>query len=258
MVKIMDKIYTLGLCSVSFRNLSPIEIINICKSANLKVIEWGSDLHAPYNDIEKLQNIARLQKENSIFCSSYGTYFRLGVTPLGELEKYIASAKILGTKILRIWCYDKCGNDMTDKERQDLLSVSIKASEIAKQNGVILCLECHKNTFTENLNDALWLIRRVNSPNFKTYWQPFQWKTIEDNLNNAKAISPYVENIHVFNWKQTDTFNKYPLALAISEWVNYLKNFTPPKTLLLEFMPNDKVEDLIIEANALKQIVESL
>ena len=254
----MDKSYALGLCSVSFRNLSPIEIINICKSANLNCIEWGSDLHAPYNDIEKLQNIARLQKEYGISCSSYGTYFRLGITPIEELEGYITSAKILGTKILRIWCYDKCGNDMTDKERQDLLSVSIKASEIAKQNGVILCLECHKNSFTENLNDALWLIKSVNSPNFKTYWQPFQWKTIEDNLNYAKAISPHVENIHVFNWKQTDTFNKYPLALAINEWVNYLKNFTPPKTLLLEFMPNDKVEDLVIEANALKQIVESL
>ena len=254
----MDKTYKLGLCSVSFRNLSPIEIIDICKSANLNFIEWGSDVHAPYNDMEKLENIARLQKENSITCSSYGTYFRLGVTPLGELEKYIIASKILGTNILRIWCYDKCGNDMTDKEKQDLLCVSIKASEIAKQNGVILCLECHKNSFTENLNDALWLIKSVNSPNFKSYFQPFQWKTEIDNLNYAKAISPYVENIHVFNWKQTDTFNKYSLSLAVGEWVKYLKNFTPPKTLLLEFMPNDKIEDLIVETNALKQIVESL
>ena len=250
--------YVLGLVSVSFRNLAPVDIIKTAKSANLTAIEWGSDVHAPCNDVKKLEEIARLQKEYGISCSSYGTYFRLGITPIEELEGYITSAKILGTKTLRIWCYNKNGNDLTAKERETLLQESIKAAEIAKKHGVILCLECHKNSFTENLSDALWLIESVNSENFKTYWQPFQWQSENENLVYAKGISKHTKHIHVFNWKQTDTFNKYPLALAINEWVNYLKNFTPPKTLLLEFMPNDKVEDLIIEANALKQIVESL
>ena len=169
-----------------------------------------------------------------------------------------SSAKVLGTDTLRLWGGGKSGSDMTTRDRQDFLSLCCKAAEVAEKTDVTLCLECHKKTFTEQPDDAVWLMQSVNSRHFAMYWQPFQWKTVEDNLNYLKAISPHVENIHVFNWKQTDTFNKFPLSLAINEWVNYLKNFTPPKTLLLEFMPNDKVEDLIIETNALKQIVEGL
>ena len=122
----MNNNYTLGLVSVSFRNLAPVDIIKTAKNANLTAIEWGSDVHAPCNDRQKLEEIARLQKEYDISCSSYGTYFKLGVTPIEELEGYINSAKILGTNLLRIWCYNKNGNDMNKEERQNLLAESIK------------------------------------------------------------------------------------------------------------------------------------
>ena len=39
--------YQIGLVSVSFRGLSPEEIIRIAKDAGLSRIEWGSDVHAP-------------------------------------------------------------------------------------------------------------------------------------------------------------------------------------------------------------------
>ena len=251
----MNNNYTLGLVSVSFRNLAPVDIIKTAKNANLTAIEWGSDVHAPCNDRQKLEEIARLQKEYDISCSSYGTYFKLGVTPIEELEGYINSAKILGTNLLRIWCYNKNGNDMNKEERQNLLAESIKATEIAKKHGAVLCLECHKNSFTEKLEDALWLIETVNSENFKTYWQPFQWQLENENLIYAKGISKHTKHIHVFNWKDS---LKLPLSLAITEWKDYLKNFSTPKTLLLEFMPNDKVEEVLTEANSLREIIENL
>ena len=144
---------------------------------------------------------------------------------------------------------------MNKVERQNLLAESIKATEIAKKHSVVLCLECHKNSFTENLEDALWLIESVNSENFKTYWQPFQWQTEKENLIYAKGISKHTKHIHVFNWKGT---LKLPLSLATIEWKNYLKNFRVPKTLLLEFMPNDKAEEVLIEANSLRGIIENL
>ena len=78
--------FNLGLCSISFRKNTPQEILTEMKNAGLLYIEWGSDVHAPQKDIKKLTNIANLQKEYNIKCSSYGTYFRIGVTPTEELQ----------------------------------------------------------------------------------------------------------------------------------------------------------------------------
>jgi sugar phosphate isomerase/epimerase len=78
----MKEKYNLGLVSVSFRKHSPKEILEEMKKAELSLIEWGSDVHAPCGDIERLNEIAKLQKEYGIECSSYGTYFRFGQTPI--------------------------------------------------------------------------------------------------------------------------------------------------------------------------------
>jgi len=244
--------YVLGLVSVSFRQHSPKEILEATKKAGLSCIEWGSDVHAPCHDMERLREIVALQKEYGIFCSSYGTYFRLGETPIDELRDYIDAAKILGTNILRLWCGRKSGKNMTDAEKNDLFAACKKAAEMAESSGVLLCMECHRKTFTEEPNDAVLLIETVNSPAFRMYWQPFQWQSAEQNIENAKKIAPFAKHIHVFNWKGDQ---KLPLADAVGEWRDYLKEFSAPRTLLLEFMPNKTLEELAGEAVALKNII---
>ena len=209
--------YQLGLVSVSFRQHSPKEILEVTRSAG---IEWGSDVHAPCRDIERLREIAALQKEYGIVCSSYGTYFRLGETPIEELETYIQAAKILGTDLLRLWCGVKSGKDMTKEER--------------------------------NPDDAVWLMETVNSPHFRMYWQPFQWQNVDENIINAKKIAPYAEHIHVFNWRGKE---KLPLGESVEEWQSYLKQFAKPRTLLLEFMPDNETSTLSREADALRAII---
>ena len=84
--------YNLGLVSVSFRPFAPEEILKAMANTGLTCIEWGSDVHAPYNNVEKLNQIVSLQKQYGITCCSYGTYFRLGETPIEELPGYIAAA----------------------------------------------------------------------------------------------------------------------------------------------------------------------
>ena len=244
--------YALGLVSVSFRQHSPKEILEVTKAAGLSCIEWGSDVHAPCHDTERLKEIAALQKEYGIVCSSYGTYFRLGETPIEELETYIQAAKILGTDLLRLWCGVKSGKDMTNEERDALLEVCGTAAKVAEANGVTLCLECHKGTFTESPDDAVWLMETVNSPHFRMYWQPFQWQNVDENIINAKKIAPYAEHIHVFNWRGKE---KLPLGEAVEEWQSYLKQFSKPSTLLLEFMPDNEISTLPLEAEALRTII---
>ena len=243
--------YHLGLVSVSFRSHTPEEILKAMKHTALQCIEWGSDVHAPCDDLSRLENIAKLQAEYGITCCSYGTYFRLGTTPITELPQYIRAAKILGTSILRLWCGNKSGKDMSVNERTDLLAECRKATKIARHNDVILCMECHRNTFTENPEDAVWLMKAVNSPYFRMYWQPFQWQNIQQNIENARKIAPYTEHIHVFNWQDTQ---KPPLAGAVTDWQSYLQCFAKSHTLLLEFMPMGTLEELPAEAESLRQI----
>ncbi len=244
--------YRLGLVSVSFRKHSPEEILRAMQATGLSCIEWGSDVHAPCQDFAVINNLVELQKKYGIICSSYGTYFCLGKTPVNSLGDYIAAAKLLGTDVLRVWCGEKSGADMSEEETESLLMQCQKAAEIARESGVTLCMECHQQTFTERLQDAELLLRTVDSPYFQMYWQPFQWKTEAENLAYAKAIAKSALHLHVFQWKGSERFS---LEKGIEEWRLYLQNFTTPRTLLLEFMPDDRINSLPKEVAALKKII---
>lgn len=241
-----------GLVSVSFRAKEPREILCAMQAAGLSLIEWGSDVHAPCHDVERLDELALLMREFGVACSSYGTYFRLGATPMSELEHYILAAKRLGTDTLRVWCGTKSGADMTEDEINSLLAACRAAARMAEAHGVTICTECHRGTFTERTEDALYLMQAVNSPHFCTYWQPFQWCTVEQNLQYLRALAPYVTHLHVFQWKGDARF---PLAEGVREWQGYLSLLDAPHTLLLEFMPDDRLSSLSAEADALRAIM---
>ena len=240
--------YKLGLVSVSFRDRDPEEILQAVQAADLCCIEWGSDVHCPP---EKAQEIAALQKAYNIECCSYGTYFKFGAAPIGELPAYIQAAKILGAPILRLWCGTKNSEEYTEEEKQELFALCKQAAAMAEEADVILCMECHNRTFTNRKEAALELMQTIDSPHFRMYWQPNQYRETEENIAYAAMIAPYAEHLHVFNWKNKE---KFPLKDAVDLWKTYLSCFEGDRTLLLEFMPDGKIESLIAETTALKEI----
>ncbi|MBR5459301.1 MAG: sugar phosphate isomerase/epimerase [Clostridia bacterium] len=234
--------FNTGLCSISFRDRSVFDIVDAVKKASLDAVEWGSDVHAPVGS----------GRIDGAKCSSYGTYFKLGVTPICELESYIETARVLGTDILRLWC-GACGSgECSDKNA--LFDICREASAIAEREGVTLCMECHQGTYTDTAESSLELMREVDSDNFRMYWQPNQYRTVEENIASAKAVAPFVKNIHVFNWEGD---KKYPLIEAVDTWKRYLELFGSG-TLLLEFMPDGRLESLEREAEALFKITEGI
>ena len=120
-------------------------------------------------------------------------------------------------------------------------------------------MECHNGTVTDWKEGALALMQAVGSPNFQMYWQPNQHRTKEENLAYAKLLAPYTHHIHVFNWRCPDggKVQKYPLNGAVDLWREYLAQIPGDRTLLLEFMPDDRLESLAVEAEALRLIAKT-
>jgi len=245
----------LGLVSISFREHSPAEIIAAVKKTPLTCIEWGSDVHAPCTDLEKVRQIVRLQQAAGIRCCSYGTYFRVGVNRPEEVLAYIEPARLLGTNIIRLWCGDRKPEHYSSEELEQIYEDCRRLAAIGQENGVIFCMECHDWTLTETKESALALMEAVSSPYFRMYWQPNQWVSEKENLAFATLLQPYAKHIHVFNWKGRE---KYPLSDASGIWKQYLRKFSPDRCLLLEHMHDDRLETLQQEAQTLAQIWEEM
>lgn len=243
---------TTGLVSISFRPLTVEQLAAVTAEAGLSCIEWGSDVHAPYDDTARLQEIVALQQRYGLTCCSYGTYFRFGKDDVAQLPGYIHAAKTLGTNILRLWCGEKNPDEYLPEEKEKLFADCKAAATIAEGEGVILCLECHNWTYTQTKEGALELMEYVNSPAFRMYWQPNQFRTIEENIAYATLLAPYTTHIHVFQWKGKE---KFPLSDGVEEWRRYLKCFEGEHALLLEFMPDNEVATLPQEAATLRKII---
>lgn len=249
-----------GLVSVSFRGLSPEEVIEHTARVGLNCIEWGGDIHLPPSDTERACKLAELTHAAGLRVSSYGSYFRIGVTPVGQFADVLATASAVDTPLVRVWAYDRYLGEREDEVWEGLVESARTIAEMAAKVGIKVCLECHNHTLTEDYHGALRFLQAVDHPSLKMYWQPNEHRDHAYNLEAAKALAPYTECIHVFHW---DAEGRYPLANGTCEWEAYLSVFReqlPNKSLplLLEFMPDNRIESLSAEAETLKRLIEEM
>ena len=246
-----------GVVSVSFRPNSVEEIIKAASEAGLSLIEWGSDVHSPAGDVALAEKIKTDSEASGIKTVTYGSYFRVGVTPKEEFPEYLESAKALGASVIRIWAY-KSIKATSGEEWDKVVSEAKEICKMAEAYGIKICLECHNGSITEDYNTALKFLNAVNHSLFGMYWQPNQLKTLEYNLDAVKALAPYVECLHVFHFIDNV---KAPLSEGLSDWRKYLaiiKESLSDKCIpaFLEFMPDDKIETLAREAATLNSLIK--
>lgn len=243
--------YKLGLASIAFRHLTAEQIIEVAKNAGLTYIEWGSDVHAPKDDLENLDRVAKLTREAGLQVSSYGTYFKIDRDDPEDILGYIDAAKRLGTNILRVWCY--ASDEPEEQERR--YDVCRRLAKIAEENGAVICAECHSGNMTDNAQSSLELMQAVNSPAFRMYWQTNENYNAEENLAFVKAVEPYIVHVHVFNWHGRV---KLPLEESENAWKQYAKVLGKDRIYLLEHMPDHDETLLPADADTLRRIMAGL
>lgn len=244
-----------GLVSISFRSLTPAEIIPLAAGAGLHSIEWGADVHCKPGDFAAAEQICALSEKHGTASCAYGSYYRAGEGEdvNADFTDILATAKALHTDIIRVWAGIHGSAEASSEQRAAVREDLARICALAAPEGVKISLECHNNTLTDDYNSALRLLDEVGCSNLTMYWQPNQFKSLDYNLESARALRDVVTNVHVFNWAGKE---KYPLAGATDVWKRYvslLEGSRYEHRYLLEFMPHGSPEELTAEARSLAE-----
>ena len=243
--------YRVGLVSISFRELLPSEIVTRAKRDGIDTIEWGGDVHVPHGDTKAAKEIRLTCARHGIEIAEYGSYYRLNDTAV-SFDDVLASAKALGTDVVRIWGGSQSSDTLKSEQYDKLVRDARRVCDMA--NGINVCLECHKGTITDEYHTAIKFIKDVGRENLKTFWQPNQFRDFEYNVHSIKALSPYIVSAHVFAW---DREKKMPLSEKAREWEVYVRLLKEAgvKNYMLEFMPDNNIDSLKGEAQTLKELL---
>ena len=232
-----------GVCSVTFRKFDVAEVIKLTAAAGLDGIEWGSDVHVPPGDPEWAAKVRRMTLDAGLQVLGCGSYFRCDNR--SEIAPLIELAQALGAPAIRIWTGRKSHTLFSDEEREELAAVIRELCDAA--GDILVTAEFHNNTYTDDPNAALDLIKLVNRRNFRTGFQLYRHL---DNLANAELMEPLIANVHVYSYDHA------PLAETADLWQKLLPVFDgQDRALLIEFVKDGSPEQFAADAFYLKKLV---
>lgn len=244
-----------GLCSVTFRKLPVPEIVALVRRAGLDAIEWGGDVHAsPTLAATELRSIAARTTEAGLRVSSYGSYFRMGETPDEAIGPILEAAGHLGTRTVRIWAPKTPSAAARPEDWKKAVELGGKLAERAKAAGAVLATEFHRGFLADTAESAARLVREVNHPNFRSFYQVYA----EPGRNpqaELETMLPVLCHVHVYHWQGAE---RLPLADGRDTWAPLLGRLRidpRPRTLLLEFVRQDSPDQFLSDAATLREWV---
>ncbi len=186
--------FKIGMTSVTFRNKTIEEIVEICIKEQVEYIEWGSDVHIKTRDDAK--KAKRICDEAGIKIISYGSYYSVGRNNCDEWRLLCENASIMGAESIRVWLGKKDSEKTNDEEYINILNDCKSICDIAKEYGIIVSPECHDNTFNNNTDAILRFIKDLDKENFRTYFQSRYFR-MEYDLDRIDRTFDYILNMHV-------------------------------------------------------------
>ncbi|MFH1614047.1 MAG: TIM barrel protein [Planctomycetota bacterium] len=243
-----------GLVSITFRQLSPEEIVDMVGTAGLNAIEWGGDVHVPHGNLARAQRIRKITERAGLRVASYGSYYRVGHEEDLAFTDVLETASVLHAPSIRVWAGKKNRSE-ADAEYVDLLiSETRRIAELAADKGITVAYEFHRGTLTETNSSARQLLETVAHDNIKSLWQPPIAATKEYCLEGLDAVSPWLTDIHVFHWAE-DPDIRLSLEEGKAVWPCYLEKIASTGRdhfLMIEFVRKDEPDNFLKDAKTLK------
>lgn len=147
----------LALCSVTFRDKTVEDVINIEKEAGLEVLAYGSYYFAGEG---------------------------LDFMPISE------AAKELGTRDIRVWAgkmnRDKGIGEVDQEELAKIVQDTQAIATVAESQQQQIHLEFHQWTYTDTAESTLNVLKSIDRANVDTYWQPNIHSTHQERMEQLQ------------------------------------------------------------------------
>ncbi|MEM1158427.1 MAG: TIM barrel protein [Verrucomicrobiota bacterium] len=251
-----------GLVSITFRKLTPPEIIDLCLQAELQTIEWGGDVHVPHGDLVAAKHVAQMTADAGLAISAYGSYYRAGVSEYDGLtfETVLETAQVLGASTIRVWSGNRGSADSGSAYRKWVVEELQRIATLAGNAKMRIALECHRNTLTDTYSSSRRLLDEVAHANCSITWQPHPGQDVIQSMEGLRSVLPELYGLHVFHWGLSAA-ERFPLEWGAEDWMNYLeiaRDRENPVFAQLEFVPNDDPEQMLEDAKQLRNWIDAL
>ena len=248
-----------GLVSITFRGLTPQQIINGAVDAGVEGIEWGGDVHVPHGELATAREVAERTRDAGLAVSSYGSYYRFNESDV-QFSHVLATAVALGAPVIRVWAGRQGSADADAAEWSRIIEASRRVGDEAADAGIRVGFEFHGGTLTDTNESAVRLLKAIDHPNVGTFWQPPNGKPVEYALEGLDAVLPWLQYLHCFHWRGPQR-ERRPLSEGADRWMEYLDHASraiggpEPRWVLLEFVQDDSLESLSRDAAELRRLL---
>lgn len=97
---------------------------------------------------------------------------------------------------VRVWLGNKNSEETTQEEYSRILADLKSICSVAKKYNLLVCPECHDNTYNNNTYAFLKIKNDLKADNFKTYFQS-RYLRYDYDVDRIEKTFADIENIHI-------------------------------------------------------------
>jgi len=244
-----------GLVSITFRALSPAEIVALVRQAGLRGIEWGGDIHVPHGDLARAREVRKLTQEAGLTVAAYGSYYRAAQSEAAGLPfaRVLESAVELGAPLVRVWAGAAGSAAASPAVRAEVAADLHRVAALAADARVGVALEFHNGTLADTADSTARLLAEVDQPNLSTYWQPQLERDPAACVSDLRRLLPRLTHLHVYHWLSFT--ERRPLADGAAQWRKFLDvaaTAAGDRHAMLEYVEADAPASFLRDAATLK------
>ena len=263
-----------GLVSITFRKLSPREIVQIVREAELDGIEWGGDVHVPPGNLQRAREVGAMTRSAGLAVAAYGSYCRVGDPSPCPFESVVETARLLGAPVIRVWAGSRRPPDADPLYWEQAVADAQRFARLAARVGIQLAFEFHGGTLTETGDSAERLLQKANQgfspavikPSALTgqsrapqgiggYWQPPVGADYDTQQDGLARLLPWLVHVHVNNVTPSGYSS---LAERADEWASHIATIRSTGRdhyLMVEFVKGEAPESFFEDAGVLRQLL---